>query len=352
MGRPSICEEVKYRIFRIISEFREKKDSLLPAERELAEQLGVSRGTIRKVLDGMEQAGIIRRENQTTRILPPKKQIGRYAFCAASDKRRQCFAFGLYQRLWEVLQHRSNDFTLDPVLIPQQAGRCAPQILKQLRHYDLIFVSYILQPVVESLKAAGLPLIMLDEQNADPAYPLICLDNREAGRIAAANLLKASCRKALTIEYRIGGEYRPFDLRRAGFAEVFKRGGGRVESISNPHDIENPLECMNLIAKAMNPYLTNGTDAVFYLSDECMPMLNWFWYHSRSGSGEVRISAFRGSGNPITREHRVDFLDMDNDAMISAMLCMIEHFEKTGNFPPRCEQRIPPVLSSHQNRNG
>ena len=77
MGRPSICEEVKYRIFRIISEFREKKDSLLPAERELAEQLGVSRGTIRKVLDGMEQAGIIRRENQTTRILPPKKQIGR-----------------------------------------------------------------------------------------------------------------------------------------------------------------------------------------------------------------------------------------------------------------------------------
>ena len=63
MGRPSICEEVKYRIFRVISEFRAKNDSLLPAERELAEQLGVSRGTIRKVLDGMEQSGIILRDH-------------------------------------------------------------------------------------------------------------------------------------------------------------------------------------------------------------------------------------------------------------------------------------------------
>ncbi len=346
MGRPSICEEVKYQIFRVISEFRAKNDSLLPAERELAEQLGVSRGTIRKVLDEMEQAGIIRRENQTTRILPPKKQIGRYAFCAASNQRRQCFSFGLYQRLWEVFQHRSNDFSLELVFIPHQADRCAPEILEQLRQYDLIFVSYILQPVVDSMKAAGLPLIMLDEQNADPAYPLICLDNREAGRIAAANLLKASCRKALTIEYCIGGNYRPFDLRREGFTEVFEKGGGTVSSIGNPHDIENPLDGIKSIAETMKPYLTDDTDAVFYLSDESMSMLNWYWYHSRSDSSEVRISAFRGSGNPITRDYRVDFLDMDHDAMISAILCMIEHFEKTGHFPPRCEQRIAPVLST------
>ena len=345
MGRPSICEEVKYKIFRVISEFRAKNDSLLPAERELAEQLGVSRGTIRKVLDGMEQTGIIRRENQTTRILPPKKQIGRYAFCAASNRRRDCFFFGLYQRLWEQFQQRSNDFSLDLIFIPQQEDHCAPEILKQLRQYDLIFVSYILQPVAESMKAAGLPLVMLDEQNADPAYSLICLDNREVGRIAAANLLKASCRNALTIEYCSGGDYRPFDLRREGFFEVFERGGGRVASIGNPHDIENPLECMNLIAEAMKPYLADGTDAVFYLSDECMPMLNWYWFHSRKDVGEVRLSAFRGSGNPITRDSRVCFLDMDCDAVISAMLCMIELFEKTGKFPPRCEQRIAPVLS-------
>ncbi|MBO4648054.1 MAG: GntR family transcriptional regulator [Lentisphaeria bacterium] len=346
MGRPSICEEVKYRIFRVISEFRAKNDTLLPAERELAEQLGVSRGTIRKVLDGMEQAGIILRENQTTRILPPKKQIGRYAFCAASNHQRQCFFFGLYQRLWEEFQQKSNDFSLDLVLIPQQAESCAPEILEQLRQYDLIFVSYILQPVAESMKAAKLPLVMLDEQNADPAYPLICLDNREVGRIAAANLLKASCRNALTIEYCSGGDYRPFDLRREGFAEVFERGGGRVSSIGNPHDIENPLECVNFIAEAMKPYLTGGTDAVFYLSDECMPMLNWYWSRSRQNAGKVRLSAFRGSGNPITRDSQVCFLDMDYDAVISAMLCMIEHFEKTGKFPPRCEQRIAPVLSS------
>ena len=345
MGRPSICEEVKYRIFRVISEFRAKNDSLLPAERELAEQLGVSRGTIRKVLDGMEQSGIILRENQTTRILPPKKQIGRYAFCAASDHQWQRFFFGLYQRLWEQFQQKSNDFSLDLVLIPQQAECCAPEILEQLRQYDLIFVSYILQPVANSMKAAKLPLVMLDEQNADPAYSLICLDNREVGRIAAANLLKASCRNALTIEYCSGGDYRPFDLRREGFAEVFQRGGGRVSSIGNPHDIENPLECINLIAEAMKPYLTGGTDAVFYLSDECMGMLNWYWSHSRQKTGEVRLSAFRGSGNPITRDSQVSFLDMDYDAVISAMLCMIEHFEKTGKFPPRCEQRIAPVLS-------
>ena len=87
---------------------------------------------------------------------------------------------------------------------------------------------------------------------------------------------------------------------------------------------------------------------MFYLSDEAMPMLNWFWFRTGKVPDEVRITAFRGSGSTINRNPDIDFLDMDHAAVISAMLCMMEHVEKTRTAPQPCEQRIAPVLSSGQ----
>ena len=109
MGRPSKCQEVKAVLLRIINGKRKEHDLLLPGERELAGMIGVSRSTVRKVLDEFEHEGIVSRDNQMTRCLPLKRQRGRYAFCAASGKDCRNFYFELYHLFWEIFSSRAGE---------------------------------------------------------------------------------------------------------------------------------------------------------------------------------------------------------------------------------------------------
>lgn len=342
MPRPSICEKVKNKVYNIIHEFRLRNDLVLPSERDLAENLQVSRGTVRKVLDMLEAEGVIFRENQMTRILPPCRQKGRYAFCAASDNKCLYFIFGLYLRLWEDLKLRSGDFTIDLVMIPQLKDGCSAEKLAELKEYDIIFVSYINEKVVRDMKKADLPLVMLDEQNFDNNFPLMCMDNYEVGKFAAQSLFNAGCRNAFVIEYCMG-KYKPFDLRCQGFSDEFTAGGGMTTVIKNPEDMPNSLACMNFLANEIAEKLTEDTDCVFYLSDESIGMLNWYFRDRIKNNENFKIITFVGSGNFSKNCSYTEYLIMDNNTLISAMLKLIEQFENNKKFPEIFEYRFSPV---------
>lgn len=342
MARPSICETVKNRIYNVIHEFRLRNDFVLPAERELAEGLQVSRGTVRKALDMLENEGIIIRENQMTRILPTRKQKGRYAFCAASDELSRHFLFGLYYNLWEDLRLLSPDYEIELVLIPHQPDKCPAEILKKLKKYDIIFVSYIREPVVNSMKEANLPLVMLDEQNADCNYPLLCMDNREVGRCAASELLSGGCRSAMTVVYE-SGHYKPFELRRDGFISEFEAGGGSVMSVVNCKNTENPLESLNSLAEEIQANVKPETDGIFYISDEAISMVNWLFEKKICSNPDFKVTAFLGSGNFSKNLTQTEYWVMDNKSMISEMLFLIEKYENTQETPAIFCKRMAPV---------
>lgn len=342
MARPSICENVKNRIYNMILELRLRNDFLLPAERELAATLQISRGTVRKALDMLETDGIIVRENQMTRILPVLRQKGRYAFCAASDDDCLYFVFGLYLRLWEDLRQRSGDFSIDLVMIPQLKDNCSPEKLAELKKYDIIFVSYINEKVVRDMKKADLPLVMLDEQNFDNNFPLLCMDNYKVGKFAAQRLFNAGCRNAFIIEYCMG-KYKPFDLRCQGFTDEFSACGGMTTVIKNPEDMPNSLACMNFLANTIEQQLTADTDCVFYLSDEAIDMLNWYFRDKLKNNENFKIITFVGSGNFSKNCLYTEYLIMDNNTLISAMLEIIEKFENKNVLPEIFERRFSPI---------
>ena len=342
MARPSICEKIKNKIYTIINEFRLKNDFVLPAERELAEILQVSRGTIRKALDLLEADGVITRENQMTRILPVCKQRGRYAFCAASDIECRYFMFGLYLRLWEDLKLRSGNFTVDLVMIPHLQDNCSAEKLEELKKYDLIFVSYINEKVVSDMKKAALPLVMLDEQNFDKNFPLLCMDNYQVGKFAATSLFNAGCRNAFTIEFRMG-PYKPFDLRNQGFSDEFTSLGGKVTAIRNPDNLPNALTCINFLANEIEKNLTPETDCAFYLSDESGNMLNWYFKNNLQSNNNFKIITFVGSGNFSKNCSYTEYLVMDNNAIISIILESMEQFERNKKLPANFERRFSPI---------
>ena len=344
-GRPSIVEKVKEDLWRIIRQARLSNDPVLPGERELASLLSVSRCTLRKVLDDLESSHIITRANQMTRLLPEGKPKGRYAFLAAGNRSGNRFLFALYQRLWEEFCQQQGNLDIDLIFVPHIAPSSPEPLITRLRQYDVIFVSYIQQSLFRSLLEAGLPLVALDEQNSEENCPLISLDNHMVGQRAAEVLLHAGCRRALSIEFVTGGDYEPFRYRREGFQHAFEAGGDHVASICNPPELLNPLECMNALADLMSKHLHDGTDAVFFLSDECLSILGWYWYDAHHIPDEVKLIAFQGASEPRTQFADMDFLMMDFVSVAAAMMSVVRQFSEKGTLPPPVHQLIPPIYS-------
>ena len=342
-GRPSIVEKVKEDLWRIIRQARLSNDPVLPGERELASLLSVSRCTLRKVLDDLESSQVITRANQMTRLLPERKLKGRYAFLAAGNRSGDRFLFALYQRLWEEFSLQRGKLDIDLIFVPHIEPSPQKSLISRLRQYDVIFVSYIQQSLFHSLVEAGLPLVALDEQNSAENCPLISLDNRMVGRRAAELLLQAGCRRALTIEYVSGGDYEPFRYRQEGFQQAFEGGGGQVASICNPPELVNPLECMNALASLMAEHLHDGTDAVFFLSNECLSILGWYWYDAHRIPDEVKLITFQGTSEPRGQFADIDYLTMDCVSVAAAMMSVVRHFSDKGTLPPPIHQFIPPV---------
>ena len=125
--------------------------------------------------------------------------------------------------MWDTLRSLAGNLEIDLIFVPHVEEKCSSGLLEKLSHYDIVFTSYLREETVLSMIAAGLPLVMLDQQNTHPDFPLIGLDNIAAGELAARKLLEYNCRHALTIEYCIGGKYTPFELRREGFRRVFEQ---------------------------------------------------------------------------------------------------------------------------------
>ena len=342
-GRPSIVEKVKQDLWRIVRQARLAHDVILPGERELAGQLHVSRCTLRKVLDEFEEERVISRTNQMTRLLPEKCLKGRYAFLAAGNRSGERFQFGLYQKLWEEVCIHRECLDVDLLLVPHLENVRAESLVRRLQPYDVVFASYIQKTLFQSLFEAGLPLVALDEQNAVAGCPLISLDNRMVGRRAAEVLLEAGCRRALDIEYRTGGVYEPFRLRHDGFHQAFSAGGGMSNSISNLPDTDNPLVCLNALAEAMEQYLHDGTDAVFFLSNESVDILAWFWYQFHRIPQEVKLLAFRGDAKNSREIAYLDYLEMDYAGVVASMLDYARCFTEHGQPSPAIIQYIPPI---------
>ena len=351
MGRPSKCEEVKAALLRIIFRVRAAHEQILPGERDLAGMTGVSRATVRKVLDELEKDGVISRDNQMTCCLPLKKQNGRYAFCAAGSPECRYFYFELYRRLWETLSAAAGELEIDLIFLPWKGTGASGEILTQLSGYDIIFVSYINPDIIETMIRARLPLVMLDEQNKCADFPLAALDNTAVGELAAEKLIKAGCRNALVIEFCIGGSYAPFESRFKGFVKIFEKHGGKVNHIANDQESDNPLTCLSSLAEKMEPYLDSETDSVFYLSDEMTGMLNWYWMQNRRIPEELKIISFLGSGDLYRHHPQPDHIAMDNDAVAAVLLNMIEMFERKRVVPEIRHQLIAPVFNSISERN-
>lgn len=120
-----------------ILEGRLRPGDLLPAEHELAEQLGVTRSTVREGLRALEHAGLVERgARRRLRVVQPShKAIGSAMHDVLVLQRIT------YRDLWEIMM------ALEPTAAELAATRATPEVLDSLRVNLALTADVIQDPV-------------------------------------------------------------------------------------------------------------------------------------------------------------------------------------------------------------
>ncbi|GAB6122081.1 GntR family transcriptional regulator [Dysgonomonas termitidis] len=188
-------------------------ESYLPTESVLAEKYSVSRPTIAKVYNTLQDEGyVVKRPGMgTTVIYKTQKDIPLFGLLLPGAGESEIFSIinerflnqskkGLFNCLWEGTTTSNAELRRDLI------EKCTMDYINQ--HVDGIFFAPLERirdaekfnkEICKKLEDAGIPIVLIDRDILDfplrSRFDLVCLDNFHAGYIMAQHLIKAGCEK-------------------------------------------------------------------------------------------------------------------------------------------------------------
>lgn len=239
----------------------------IPSERALCKEFALSRVTVNKITSTLVQDGLLERRGpngtfvvgingkaatlqigflmQTSNpheVNPVYESVLR-AFVRASHTRHARVVFGMLGAWGETLPPGFNPSSLDALVLAGNAPEEQVAVFAEARK----------------------PVVWVDEVETADVRSLICTDNLEAGRLAAAHLLARGRRAIVAMGYPVGS-YRGFELRLEGFRQAHAAHGVRIDErrILRPYysRVEHVVEILHQLERDGIAF-----DAVFGLSD-------------------------------------------------------------------------------------
>lgn len=334
-----VLEQLREYIFRI----KGAGKSLIPAERELAEQFEASRGTIGKALRQLESEKIIVRNRQGTHILA-SLQKKRYIYAASVHRNNNTFWFSPYYRLWQELELLMRDNGLRIELYqfdPEDESQSVESQGNELAEADTVFLSLMnetVSTVVEGLRLRNRRVILLDETNSMPGVPTVALDNTAVGELAAQQLLDAGYRHPSVISPLLNLGNPAFLARLKGFDRIMREHGMLYEVFSsNTHDRFTELTHLN---KCISLLPEQGFDCAFFLTDEDIDLADSLIERGLVPE-KFGILGFDGSMKARTHRPPVDCISHGIEGIARQIIKMILN-QETGNDTPVTDCRISP----------
>lgn len=206
-------EYVHHQILKKISEENMEPGDKLPSELEFQKMYDVSRHTVRSALNRLENAGIIVKEQGAGSFvakLKPKrdyKEIG-VITTYVSDYIFPLTIRGIEQELTKngysmILSSTNNDRDIEEAAIQMMIDRNVDGVIvepTQSSYYNSNLGLYL------KLKNMGIPIIMINARYEGLDFPLIALDDLNAGYEATKNLIENN-------HTNIGGIFKADDLQ-------------------------------------------------------------------------------------------------------------------------------------------
>ena len=199
MEEKSLYRNIKTQICRMIYKDIYKDGENIPPERKLAEDLGVSRVTVRKALKLLEEDHIIERiQGSGTRVaLEYGARTGNMDIITLVAPAQNAF----FSRFVDAFQTTAE--AMDSLVFYKQkpSGMSLEECLFRIYEKDLRNVVLWLEDMeisyeaLRKLRGLGMNMVLFDSARKNDYADAVCLDNRDAVDTLIMNLRKADCNK-------------------------------------------------------------------------------------------------------------------------------------------------------------
>ncbi len=268
MEEQSLYRDVRTRICRMIYKDIYRDGENIPPERKLAEDLGVSRVTVRKALKLLEEEHIIERiQGSGTRVaLEYGARTGNMDIITLVAPAQNAF----FSRFIDAFQTTAEEMD-SLVLFKQKSSRqsleeCLFRIYeKDLRNVVLwledMEISY---EALRKLRGLGMNIVLFDSIRKNSYADAVCLDNRGAVRRLMECLQNAGCKRPVLVSWEDFASGSSVQIREQEFQKLCPEG----TIVRVPREYHNHLDRLN--QQTVEGYLKQleGCDGVLYAVGE------------------------------------------------------------------------------------
>ncbi len=217
---------VRVAIQKEILEGRLRPGDMLPSERALCAEHGVSSITMRRALGDLTQSGLIYRENGVgTFVAQPTRRFAiALIFCGFAEEgwRRQSHMFGsLIGSIGQVVWEYSSALSVSNLASPSVLIDAIRQIAEN-NSFDGLLIradKELPHELADLLASTGVPYVLIKKTVMDRPVNVIWMDNRRHARLATEHLLELGHRHIGLIFGR--RDSRTFQERAQGYRDAF-----------------------------------------------------------------------------------------------------------------------------------
>jgi len=241
------CSDVIDKLHEFIDLQLRSGEHLLPGENKLAEAVGTSRTTLRKAMKTIEKEGLIKNDARG-KIINRKRAPKRKGSICFIGRGRGWLVLHAWNRLWLALSSRAAASGWDCQLKMYMPD--SPFSAADIEAFDFIVYTDVggdCNQGFQKFAKSRNNVIGMQEEHAEFIKHVVCLDNKEAGRMAAQILLNAGYRKPAFLSQDNG--YLGFIRREEGFLEELKK---KLPAYQAP--------CLHIYGASASKYLRDYLD--------------------------------------------------------------------------------------------
>lgn len=324
------CDEIVEILRAMIRERIRSSCYYLPGEVAMAEEIGVSRITLRKALAILERERVIRRDRVRTEIVEKRdilSRCGKILFTAAGNS--SIIALPAMERLWmrfatEVI-HRGGDVEFFPV----NSWTGVDEWQAKVTACDVIFLTAVPDGPPEPWMKALRGKIVFSLLETIPAPNAIFLGNDAVGRAAARTLIEAGCRKiaGICFDYHFFNNT-IFARRMTGFCNTLMENklyyNDLIKLIPFPSNGRfNPHvgdKYSRAARAALEEVWQQGCDGVFVASDEEIGLIAMNLFQKRIIPGRLKLLTVNGVGDAMRNQPPIACLSHGTGKTVEAAI--------------------------------